>query len=169
LVKKAILLATALCVVSWLTNAATPTTTKKKTHKRRASAVSAPAKTASKSAAANTTTMPARTASKSRTVASKTGKGKKIAHHASPPRQLAPTKERYQQIQQALVEKGYFSGERNGVWGQDSVDALKRFQAEQNLTPDGKLSSLSLIALGLGPKRLSAQSAPQPAHSDQQQ
>jgi hypothetical protein len=49
------------------------------------------------------------------------------------------------------------------------VEALKRFQADQNLTPDGKLGSLSLIALGLGPKRLSAQSAVQPAHAAPQQ
>jgi hypothetical protein len=55
------------------------------------------------------------------------------------------------------------------VWGQDSIEALKRFQADQNLAADGKLTSLSLIALGLGPKRLSAQSPAQPAHSDQQQ
>lgn len=71
--------------------------------------------------------------------------------------QQAPTPERYKDIQQALVSKGYFHGEPNGEWGPDSGDALKRFQAEQNLTPDGKLTSLSLIALGLGPKRLSAQ------------
>jgi hypothetical protein len=30
---------------------------------------------------------------------------------------------------------------------------LKRFQSDQSLTPDGKLGALSLIALGLGPKR----------------
>ena len=35
--------------------------------------------------------------------------------------------------------------------GADSVDALKRFQADQNLMPDGKINSFSLIALGLGP------------------
>ena len=51
-------------------------------------------------------------------------------------------------------------GEASGQWGPDSVDALKRFQADQNLTPDGKIGSLSLIALGLGPKRLTAQAAP---------
>lgn len=82
---------------------------------------------------------------------------------------MAPSKDRYQQIQQALAGKGYFTGEANGQWGPDSVDALKRFQADQNLTPDGKLTSLSLIALGLGPKRLSAQSTAQPAHGDLQQ
>ena len=82
---------------------------------------------------------------------------------------MAPTKERYQQIQQALASKGYFSGEANGQWGPDSAEALKRFQADQNLTPDGKLTSLSLIALGLGPKRLSAQTPAQPAHDGAQQ
>lgn len=58
------------------------------------------------------------------------------------------------EIQQALAEKGYFGGTVDGNWGADSVDALKRFQREQNLTDDGKLGSLSLIALGLGPKRI---------------
>ena len=149
---KGILVGLALCAGAWLANSATPTpataTTKKKIAKKRL----ATAKTAPKST------------SKSRVVA-----GRKTAKRASPPRQLAPTKERYQQIQQALAGKGYYAGEPNGVWGQDSMDALKHFQADQNLTPDGKLTSLSLIALGLGPKRLSAQSPAQPARPDQQQ
>lgn len=33
------------------------------------------------------------------------------------------------------------------------MDALKRFQRDQNLTEDGKIGALSLIALGLGPNR----------------
>jgi peptidoglycan hydrolase-like protein with peptidoglycan-binding domain len=74
--------------------------------------------------------------------------------------QQAPTPDRYREIQQALEAKGYFHGEPNGAWGADSADALKRFQAEQNLMPDGKINSLSLIALGLGPKRLTAKSDP---------
>ena len=76
--------------------------------------------------------------------------------------QQAPTPDRYKEIQQALAGKGYLRGDPNGEWGADSVDALKRFQTDQNLTPDGKLNSLSLIAMGLGPKRLTAQSQPQP-------
>ena len=55
--------------------------------------------------------------------------------------------------QQALADRGYFAGPVDGSWGATSVDALKRFQHDQNLTEDGKVSSLSLIALGLGPKR----------------
>ena len=150
----------ALCAVACLASAVT-TTTKKKT-KKRTHAISAPATVTAKTTAAKTTT-------RSRTATSKTSKGKKTARQASAPRQLAPTKERYQQIQQALAAKGYFSGEPNGVWGPDSTESLKRFQAEQNLTPDGKLTSLSLIALGLGPKRLSAQSPPQAPRAPQQQ
>jgi peptidoglycan hydrolase-like protein with peptidoglycan-binding domain len=66
--------------------------------------------------------------------------------------QQHPTSDRYKEIQQALAAKGYFSGPVDGNWGQDSMDALKRFQHDQNLTEDGKIGSLSLIALGLGPK-----------------
>jgi hypothetical protein len=71
---------------------------------------------------------------------------------AAPSYQLHPDTDRYQQIQQALAAKGFFKGEPNGQWGDDSVDALKRFQASTNLPDDGKISSLSLINLGLGPK-----------------
>jgi hypothetical protein len=77
--------------------------------------------------------------------------------------QQAPTPDRYKEIQQALVDKGYLHNEPNGAWGADSAEALKRFQADQNLTPDGKLNSLSLIAMGLGPKRMTAQTRAQPA------
>jgi peptidoglycan hydrolase-like protein with peptidoglycan-binding domain len=76
--------------------------------------------------------------------------------------QQAPTPDRYKEIQQALVDKGYLHSEPNGEWGADSAEALKRFQADQNLTPDGKLNSLSLIAMGLGPKRMTAQTHAQP-------
>lgn len=72
--------------------------------------------------------------------------------------QSRPTTERYREIQQALADKGFFKGEVNGTWSADSVDALKNFQRAQNLDPDGKLGSLSLIALGLGPKRITAAS-----------
>ena len=67
--------------------------------------------------------------------------------------QRAPTPERYKEIQQALASKGYLQTETpSGVWDSSSVDALKKFQQDQNLEPSGKLDSLSIIALGLGPK-----------------
>jgi hypothetical protein len=68
------------------------------------------------------------------------------------PGQTAPTPDRYKEIQEALAKKGYLHGEADGVWNQDSADALRHFQQDQNLQASGKLDSLSIIALGLGPK-----------------
>src|SRR4051794_6341503 len=59
------------------------------------------------------------------------------------PRQLQPTPERYKEIQQALASKGYLTGEPSGMWNQESVDALRRFQQDQNISPSGKIDSLS--------------------------
>ena len=83
-------------------------------------------------------------------------------------RQLAPSADRYREIQQALASKGYLQAEQaTGTWDQNSLDALKRFQMEQNLEPSGKINSLSLIALGLGPKHdaMPAQIAAPPEES----
>jgi hypothetical protein len=78
-------------------------------------------------------------------------------------RQTTPTPERYHEIQDALVAKGYLKSEdANGTWNQNSVDALKKFQSEQSLDASGKINSLSLIALGLGPKRETAAVAAPP-------
>jgi peptidoglycan hydrolase-like protein with peptidoglycan-binding domain len=93
-----------------------------------------------------------------KSASAKTAASTKLAAKKAPPRpryyaQLQPAPERYKEIQQALADKGYFSGTPDGVWGASSMDALKRFQHDQNLSEDGKVDSLSLIALGLGPKR----------------
>ena len=66
---------------------------------------------------------------------------------------MAPTPQRYMEVQQALADKGYYSGPIDGNWDSECVSALKRFQEDQNIVVDGKLGALSLIALGLGPKR----------------
>jgi hypothetical protein len=117
-----------------------------------------------KSATASKTSKLAGTTAGRTTKAAAHKKGKAVAaRHPSRSYQQAPSPERYQEIQQALASKGFFQGASNGSWGADSVDALKRFQTSQNLTPDGKISSLSLIALGLGPKRLTAKSDSTPA------
>lgn len=79
-------------------------------------------------------------------------------------RQLEPTPERYKEIQQALVTKGYLAADEvTGKWTDSSTEALKKFQADQNLDGNGKINSLSLIALGLGPKRDTSTAAPKPA------
>jgi hypothetical protein len=80
-------------------------------------------------------------------------------------RQTLPSPDRYREIQTALAAKGYLKPEdATGSWNANSTDALKKFQAEQNLESSGKINSLSLIALGLGPHHEATPVAtPQPA------
>jgi hypothetical protein len=99
------------------------------------------AKTNSTAATAHTPVHPRNRTAKGR---SKTGRTAAATY------QLHPDPARYQEIQKALAERGYFKGEANGVWGDDSADAMKRFQTDQKLEPDGKINSLSLVGLGLG-------------------
>jgi hypothetical protein len=105
------------------------------------------------------------TKKKSSYATSKSGK-KSTGKHTSATwrnRQMAPSPDRYREIQQALASKGYLSaGDATGTWNANSVEALKKFQAEQNLDANGKINSLSLIALGLGPKRETPVTPPPP-------
>jgi peptidoglycan hydrolase-like protein with peptidoglycan-binding domain len=153
LVLKIFPLALAICTILCSSLSATPAKPRK--HRR-------PAATASGIPARK----PAAAAKGASIKGSKVGARQKGKAVRQPSRsfQQVPTADRYKEIQQALADKGYFHGEPNGQWGSDSTDALKRFQADQSLMPDGKISSLSLIALGLGPKRLTAKSdsAPPP-------
>jgi hypothetical protein len=106
-------------------------------------------KTKKKTTAKKATTTKS-TKAKGKTTAASKGKSKQAPRRST---QTQPSVDRYKEIQQALSDKGYFTGPVNGAWGSDSVDALKRFQRDQNIGDDGKLGSLSLMALGLGPKR----------------
>jgi hypothetical protein len=120
-------------------------------------------KTPTKSAASATKKKAAPSKVGSRTTASRRGKKGPAKRVTWRNRQLAPTPQRYKEIQDALAAKGYLKPEdANGTWTQASVDALKKFQAGQNLDSTGKINSLSLIALGLGPKREPAAPKPPP-------
>jgi hypothetical protein len=162
---------TALVALGW--SADNPTPAKKTVAKSPATATkkkAPPSKTGvSKGAVARRTT--ASHPAASRPGATKTGSTAAAARRGKkgPPakrvtwrnRQLAPTPQRYKEIQEALAAKGYLKPEdATGTWTPASVDALKKFQAGQNLDSTGKINSLSLIALGLGPKRETA--APKP-------
>jgi len=92
-------------------------------------------------------------ARRSPATSSTTGKRLLNQKEARPARQSEPTRERYMEIQQALANKGYYAGPVDGSWGAPSAEPMRRFQADQNIPVDGKIGSLSLIALGLGPKR----------------
>lgn len=128
----------AVVLLGWSAGAAVPA-------QKRASAKKAPAKKSAHKLAAPAKKKPA---------TSKKGKKAPAKRATWRNRQLAPTAERYQEIQNALAAKGYLRPEdAGGVWNPASVDALKKFQAAQNLESTGKINSLSLIALGLGPRR----------------
>jgi peptidoglycan hydrolase-like protein with peptidoglycan-binding domain len=130
----------ALAVCAWA-GAPSPQTSASKSSTAKKKSTAAKSKSAAKSTPASATK--SATASKS--------KRAPVAARYYAPRQ--PTPERYKEIQQALADKGYFKNEPDGNWGPASIDALKRFQHDQRLVEDGKIGSLSLIALGLGPKR----------------
>ena len=82
--------------------------------------------------------------------------------------QQAPTTERYREIQRALAEKGFLKTEPTGSWGPESAEALREFQRANNLPDSGKIDSLSLFALGLGPKRTAAAKPSEPETTPQQ-
>lgn len=123
---------------------------------------STPASIKAKQAAAKARTATKTTSSK-RTVAS----GKPVAYRKPVPKKpaapAAPGSERLRSVQQALIERGYLNGTASGVWNADSIEALKRFEADQKVKVDGKIDSKMLIALGLGPKYDNNLSLPVPS------
>ena len=78
-----------------------------------------------------------------------------------PPVQNAPTPDRVKEIQEALAGHGYTTPV-DGVWGKETEVAMAKFQEDQNLEGRGKLTALSLIALGLGPQKDPAAPKPVP-------
>jgi peptidoglycan hydrolase-like protein with peptidoglycan-binding domain len=106
-------------------------------------------------------TAPTKAGAKTSLAASRTASGKKSVRRAppAPPRQAAPTPERYKEIQKALADKGYLKSEPSGVWDAESIDAMRQYQTDRNLEPTGKLSAAALIDLGLGPKKESHEPA----------
>ncbi len=79
------------------------------------------------------------------------------SHHQ--PIEAMPS-ERATEIQSALIQRGYLSGEPTGTWDAQSAAAMQKLQADNGwqtrLTPDAR----ALIKLGLGPQQ-DASSSPQ--------
>jgi peptidoglycan hydrolase-like protein with peptidoglycan-binding domain len=145
----------ALAIGAWAGAASPQTSTTTSTNKKKKSVTQAKAKTSTAKTPPVATKSLAKTAPKTAPATSAkratTSKSKRPVAAARRPQQPSP--ERYKEIQQALAGRGYFHGEPDGTWGSASIESLKRFQHDQNLVEDGKIGSLSLIALGLGPKR----------------
>src|SRR5579862_3777312 len=75
--------------------------------------------------------------------------------------QMAPTADRIQEIQTALLSAGSYHGDPNGKWDQATIDAMKDFQGSHGLTATGKIDALTLQKLGLG-SEISGKGAPVP-------
>jgi peptidoglycan hydrolase-like protein with peptidoglycan-binding domain len=74
---------------------------------------------------------------------------------------MAPTSERVSEIQTALAGQGAYQGDPSGKWDDSTVDAMKKYQSSQGLTPNGKLDARTLEKLGLG-SSTAGRAAPMP-------
>ena len=135
-----ILAASAPAPISTATKAPAKSAKKKSSGTETKAAAAKPAPTTAKKPAARSSSSSKKSSKKKPVQSWRTG-------------QQQPAPERYRGIQEALIGRGYLEGPATGEWGPESVEALKKFQLGQNLKGDGKLDSLSLIALGLGPRR----------------
>lgn len=98
---------------------------------------------------------PSKKAASGKSTSAATGKrkagSKKVSRKSRrQPGQKAPTTDRISEIQSALAKNGAYSGEPNGKWDEETVGAMKKFQAASGLNPSGKLDALTLQKLGLG-------------------
>ncbi len=57
--------------------------------------------------------------------------------------------EQVSQVQRKLKQWGYYSGSMDGVFGQDTYNAVVRFQKKNGLTADGVVGTQTAAAMGL--------------------
>src|ERR1700680_4478614 len=78
--------------------------------------------------------------------------------------QTAPTPDRIRDIQAALRKDGSYEGELTGKWDAATMDAMKKYQDKNGISPTGKIDAVSLNKLGLG-SDTAGKGAPVPAAS----
>jgi peptidoglycan hydrolase-like protein with peptidoglycan-binding domain len=98
------------------------------------------------------------TATKKKKASSKSKKKPKVKG------QLAPTSDRIKDIQTALQKDGSYVGEPTGKWDAATMDAMKKYQDKNGISPTGKIDAVSLNKLGLG-SDTAGKGAPTPATS----
>jgi len=64
--------------------------------------------------------------------------------------QAVPTPDRIKEIQTALQKDGSYEGQPTGKWDAATMDAMKKYQDKNGISPTGKIDALSLNKLGLG-------------------
>lgn len=67
----------------------------------------------------------------------------------APRRRVKIESSRVLQIQQALTQRSFYSGEMTGVYDEATVDAMRRFQASQKIAVTGYPTAHALKRLGL--------------------
>jgi peptidoglycan hydrolase-like protein with peptidoglycan-binding domain len=73
--------------------------------------------------------------------------------------------ERIDQIQRALIQKGYLAGGPTGKWDENTQSAMRRFQQDNGFNVTGLPEAKSLMKLGLGPHPLPPSLSPIPAQA----
>ena len=68
----------------------------------------------------------------------------------TPRGQKAPTADRIREIQDALSREGALDGKPSGKWDATTIEAMKKFQEKNGLSPTGKIDAVTLEKLGLG-------------------
>lgn len=70
--------------------------------------------------------------------------------------------ETVRQIQEKLLDWGYYSGEVDGVFGSKTEEAVEYFQKKNGLAVDGKVGPETLAALGMSTGETSSASGTRP-------
>jgi peptidoglycan hydrolase-like protein with peptidoglycan-binding domain len=78
--------------------------------------------------------------------------------------QAVPTPDRIREIQAALQKDGSYEGEPTGKWDAATMDAMRKYQDKNGISPTGKIDAASLNKLGLG-SDTAGKGAPVPAAS----
>jgi len=66
-------------------------------------------------------------------------------------------------LQEKLIQLGYLTGAADGIYGNDTVSAVKSFQRDHNLTADGEAGASTLAALNSAAATPAPTAAPTPA------
>lgn len=121
-----------------------------------------PGATLQKASARTSTKTTSKTGSASRKPSSK----KKVVSRSRG--QKGPTVDRVTEIQEALAKNGAYPNDPSGKWDSNTIDAMKKFQQANGLTPSGKLNALTLQKLGLG-SDVAGRAAPRPERAPTKQ
>lgn len=73
-----------------------------------------------------------------------------VNYMGNPPSVAVATVSQNKQVQQKLKDLGYYTGTVDGIFGNQTIAAVKRFQRDYGLAVDGIVGTKTLNALGLG-------------------